>query len=47
MNNSFSLQQIQKTSNLDANLKSRHYKLYQMADLRGLNMKIVNLNRAR
>ena len=27
MNNSFSLQQIQKTSNLDANLISRRYKL--------------------
>ena len=33
MNNSFSLQQIQKTSNLDANLKSRQYKLNLMADL--------------
>ena len=32
MNNSFSLQQIQKTSNLDANLKSRKYKLILMAD---------------
>ena len=32
MNNSFSLQQIQKTSNLDANLISRHYKLNLMAD---------------
>ena len=32
MNNSFSLQQIQKTSNLDANLKSRQYKLNLMAD---------------
>ena len=32
MNNSFSLQQIQKTSNLDANLISRQYKLYLMAD---------------
>ena len=31
MNNFFSLQQIQKTSNLDANLKSRQYKLNQMA----------------
>ena len=30
MNNSFSLQEIQKTSNLDANLISRQYK--QMAD---------------
>ena len=32
MNNSFSLQQIQKTSNLVANLISRHYKLNLMAD---------------
>ena len=32
MNNSFSLQQKQKTSNLDANLISRQYKLNMMAD---------------
>ena len=32
MNNIFSLQQIQKTSNLDANLISRQYKLNLMAD---------------
>ena len=32
MNKSFSLQQIQKTSNLDANLISRQYKLNLMAD---------------
>ena len=32
MNNSFSLQQIQKPSNLDANLISRQYKLNIMAD---------------
>ena len=32
MNNSFSLQQIQKTSNLDANLISRQYKLILVAD---------------
>ena len=31
MNNSFSLQQIQKTSNLDANLILRQYKLNLMA----------------
>ena len=31
MNNNFSLQQIQKTSNLDANLISRQYKLNLMA----------------
>ena len=33
MNNNFSLQQIQKTSNLDANLISRQYKLNLMADI--------------
>ena len=32
MSITFSLQQIQKTSNLDANLKSRQYKLNLMAD---------------
>ena len=32
MNNIFSLQQIQKTSNLDPNLISRQYKLNLMAD---------------
>ena len=32
MNNNFTLQQIQKTSNLDANLISRQYKLNLMAD---------------
>ena len=32
MNNTFTLQQIQKTSNLDANLISRQYKLNLMAD---------------
>ena len=32
MNNNFSLQQIQKTSNLHANLISRQYKLNLMAD---------------
>ena len=32
MNNSFSLQQIQKTINLDGNLMSRQYKLNLMAD---------------
>ena len=32
MNNSFSLQQIQKTSNLDANLISQQYKLNLMAN---------------
>ena len=32
MNNTFSLQEIQKTSNLDAKLISRQYKLNLMAD---------------
>ena len=32
MNNSFSLQQVPKTSNLDANSISRQYKLNLMAD---------------
>ena len=32
MNNSFYLQQIQKTSNLDPNLISRQYKLNLMTD---------------
>ena len=32
MCNCFFLQQIQKTSNLDANLISRQHKLYLMAD---------------
>ena len=40
MNNSFSLQQIQKTSNLDANLISRQYKLNLMADF----MRVKNEN---
>ena len=37
MNNSFSLQQIQKTSNLDANLISRQYKFNLMADFMRVN----------
>ena len=32
MKNTFSLQQISKTGNLDSNLKSRQYKLNHMAD---------------
>ena len=39
MNNSFSLQQIQKTSNLDANLIARQYKLNLMADFMKLKYK--------
>ena len=41
MSNSFSLQQIQKTSNLDANLISRQYKLNLMADF--MRLKSENL----
>ena len=40
MNNSFSRQQIQKTSNLEANLISRQYKLNLMADF----MRVKNEN---
>ena len=40
MNNSFFLQQIQKTSNLDAKLLSRQYKLNLMADF--MRVKIEN-----
>ena len=32
MNNSFSLQQLSRTGNLDSNLISRQYKLIKMAD---------------
>ena len=41
MNNNFSLQQIQKTSNLDANLISRQYKLNLIADF--MRVKYENL----
>ena len=40
MNNSFSSQQLQKTSNLDANLISRQYKLNLAADF--LRLKYEN-----
>ena len=40
MNNTFSVQQISSTSNLDANLISRQYKLNLMADF--MRMKIEN-----
>ena len=39
MDKSFSLQQIQKTSNFDANLISRQYKLNLMADFMKLKYK--------
>ena len=47
MNNSFSLQKISRTSNLDANLLSRQYKLNLMADFMRLNVKTLNLNNLR
>ena len=37
MNNTFSLQQISRTSNVDANLISRQYKLNLMADFMRVN----------
>ena len=37
MNNTFSQQQISRTSNLDANLISRQYKLNLMADFMRVN----------
>ena len=40
MNNSFSSQQLQKTSNLDSNLISRQYKLNLVADF--LRLKYEN-----
>ena len=40
MNNTFSPQQISRTSNLDANIKSRQYKLNLMADF--MRMKYEN-----
>ena len=39
MNNSFSLQQISKTSNLDANLISRQYKLNLRVDFMQIKYK--------
>ena len=46
MNNSFSLQQIQKTGNLDANLLSRQYKLNLMADFLKVNYKNPKLKQS-
>ena len=39
MNNTFSLQQISRTVNLDSSLKSRQYKLNLMADFMRFNYK--------
>ena len=46
MNNSFSLQQIQKTSNLDANLTSGQYKVNLMADFMRLKYKNPKLKQS-
>ena len=46
MNNSFSLQQIQKTSNLDANLISRQYKLNLMTDLMRIKYDIPKMRQS-
>ena len=37
MNNSFILQQVKKTGNLDSNLTSRQYKLNLKADFKRMN----------
>ena len=46
MNNGFSLQQIQKTSNLDANLISRQYKLNLMADFMRVKYEIPRMKQS-
>ena len=46
MKNTFSLQQIQKTSNLDASLISRHYKLNLMADFMRVNYESPKLRQS-
>ena len=46
MNNSFSLQQLQKTSNLDANLISRQNKLNLMADFMRLKYETPRMKQA-
>ena len=47
MNNNFSLQQLSRTSNLDANLISRQYKLKLMADFMKVKCENLNLNKVR
>ena len=47
MNNSFSLQQIQKTSNLDANLISRQNKPNLMADFMRLKYENPRMKQSR
>ena len=46
MSSSFSLQQISKTSNLDANLLSRQYKLNLMADFMRIKYKNPRLKQS-
>ena len=46
MNNTFSLQQISRTSNLDANLKSRQYELNLMADFMRVKYENPKLNQS-
>ena len=46
MNNSFFLQQIQKTSNLDANLISRQYKLNLIAYYRRVKFKKLKMKQS-
>ena len=46
MNNSFSLQQIEKTSDLDANLISRQYKLNVMADFMRVKYEIPKMKQS-
>ena len=46
MNNRFSTQQLQKTSNLDANLISRQYKLNPMANFMRLKHENAKLKQS-
>ena len=46
MNNSFSLQQIQKSSNLDPKMRSRQYKLKLMADFMRVKHENPNLKQS-
>ena len=46
MNNSFFLQQIQKTRNIDANLISRQFNLNLMADFKRIKYENPKLNQS-
>ena len=46
MNSTFSLQQISRNSNLDANLISRQYKLNVMADFMGTKHRNPNMKQS-